>query len=307
MNHVVSMLIQKQVLSLLTPIDIHQCYQVSGIRALTELLLPLDLRSHKGHFGHILIVEGHPNFLGASRLAALAAIRSGAGLVSLLSKDEIHFHPQDYFEFMHLSAHHLKADHFKKFNAIVVGPGLSKDPQLQDFALTILKIAMATIPVIVVDAEALALLERLNDEASSATIICTPHPKEAAMLLGSSAEEVENDRIQAILNLSRLRINQKHSIIWLLKGSSTLLMQKGVGIFYFKGNAPMLATGGSGDVLAGSIASLSTQTHHPLSATLLAISLTLAAAHEASDKADRGFLPSELANTFPSLLKRPVW
>ncbi len=307
MDKIVELLIKKHVLSTLEPIDNLPCYQISALRALTELLVPLDFQSHKGHFGHVLILEGHPRFAGASRLAALAALRSGAGLVSLLAKDQCFYHPQDRFEFMHLNAHDLKPAHLEKISALVVGPGLSKDPDYQNFALAILKEAMPIVPTIVVDAEALPLLDSLKDFRRSGTIICTPHPKEAASLLQCTTEEIEQDRFRAILNLGALPINQKHAIIWLLKGSSSLVYQASTGIFIFKGNTPMLATGGSGDILAGAIAGLAMQSPSSLSATLLAISLSLAAAYEGSQKADRGIFPSELADRFPSLLKRPVW
>lgn len=307
MKHVVELLTEKHVSTSLTSIDGIECYQISGIRALTELLLPLNPRSHKGHFGHVLIAEGHPQFAGASRLAALAALRVGAGLVSLLAKDEIFYHPYDRFEFMHLRARDLSQNHLHKFSTLVVGPGLSKEPSQQNFALDILHKAQKTISAIIVDAEALSLLDALKDEDKASTFICTPHPKEAATLLDCNVEDIEGDRYRAILNLANLAINEKHRVIWILKGSSTLVYQKNAAIFSFRGNAPMLATGGSGDVLAGAIAGLCMQCDSLLAASLTAISLSLAAAHEASLKADRGILPSELADRFPSLLKRPVW
>ncbi len=279
-------------------------YAIGGARALTELLLPLNPQGHKGTFGHVLVTEGHENFKGASRLVALSALRVGAGLVTLLSKDQLYPHPNDLFEFMKMKESDLSETFLKKISAMVIGPGLSKDPTLQNWALNLLLKAAPLVPTIIIDADGLALLEHLKPNQVSATLICTPHPQEAATLLHSSVVEVERDRLAAIMELSQLPVNAHCTIIWLLKGSTSLVSMPKAGIFAIDGNTPLLATGGSGDILAGAIAGLIKQSSSPLDATLLATTLMIACARESTLNADRGILPSELASRFPYLLKR---
>ncbi len=283
----------------------HQnCYAINDLQAIKELLLPLNPQSHKGNFGHVLVVEGHENFMGASRLVALAALRVGAGLCTLLSKDTIHYHPNDLFEFTKTKYAQLHLAPLKKISSLVIGPGLSQDPSFQAWGLKLLTEMGPRLSTIIIDADGLSLLCELKAGEIKGSLICTPHPQEAALLLKTSVEEVERDRFLAITKLGQLPVNDHCSIIWILKGSTSLVYQAPNGIFAIEGNAPLLSTGGSGDVLAGAIAGLIPQSSAPLSATLLATTLMVTAARESSLRADRGILPSELAHSFPHLLKR---
>lgn len=271
---------------------------------LLELLKPLDKSSHKGHFGHVAIVEGDNNYQGASRLVAKAALRVGSGLVTIITRDAQSLHPSDQAEYMKC-AHENAAHLWPRLSTLVLGPGLGATPPMLAYGQRILENAQYTVKTLILDADGLRLLHEkmpLNYQ----NLICTPHPKEAARLLGVSPEAVENNRFLAIESLGRLMVNSGSCTIWVLKGATTLVYQKDAGIFAFAGDLPVLAVGGSGDLLAGAIAGLISQAISPLCATLLGINLQIRAALKVQKLASKGILPSELCDRFPSLLKRPA-
>lgn len=280
-------------------------YYIRHANSLLELLKPLYKNSHKGNFGHIAIVEGHRNYKGASRLAAKAALKAGAGLVTIITKGEESFHPSDLAEFMKRWHKDANEEFWRHISTLVLGPGLGSTPEMMSFAQEIISKTNNIVPTLVLDADGLKLLNTqkpLNFE----NLICTPHPKEAANILGVLAEDIEKNRFQAVESLGHLKINNGTNTIWVLKGSTTLVHQSGLGIFAFEGELPILSTGGSGDTLSGAIAGLMPQAISPMAATLLAINLQIQAALEALTQQSRGLLPSELSELFPSLLKRPA-
>lgn len=304
MTKAIEQLIKRRIFAPLKPIDTIPSHHFDCSFMLTDLLLPLNPHSHKGTFGHIVAVQGHENFLGAARLSLLAALRVGAGLATLWCKDQIQHHPADLFEFIKKTDRDISPDFLKKITALVIGPGLSKESSFHTWGLQILHQVGNLVPTIIIDADALGLLEHLKHGTLSASLICTPHPKEAADLLNVGVEDIESDRFLAIKELGKLPINNHCSIVWLLKGSTTLIFDKQYGIFALKGNTPLLSTGGSGDILAGAIAGLIPQTSSLLDASIVAVNLMIRAARENSLRADRGIFPSELAQAFPYLLKR---
>jgi ADP-dependent NAD(P)H-hydrate dehydratase / NAD(P)H-hydrate epimerase len=270
---------------------------------LTELLLPIPTNCHKGHFGHILVFEGHPQFLGASRLAAIAALRAGAGLLTIAADNTVAPTSLDRPEFMHIKISDITDNFLSKIDALVIGPGLSRITAWQKKALNFLNSLKTHVPCIVVDADALPLLNHPDLTLHGKHIIATPHAKEAAGLLTITPKEVEQDQVLAIQRLAELPCNQKNHIIWLLKGSTTLVRSTDGTIFAIKGELPLLSAGGMGDVLSGAIAGLCKQTSSPLCATILAVSLQIESAALLSKLAFKGILASEVADMFPKLTK----
>lgn len=272
-------------------------------RALLSLFKPLTPSAHKGHFGHVLVLEGDPQFLGASRLAARAALRVGAGLVSIATEQSLAPTSLDLPEFMHIKCNDVDEQFMKRIDAVVVGPGLGSDLQRQKAARDFVHAFCGQIKVLVLDADGLQLLSG-DLVSSSTTIIATPHPKEAANLLQTSVIDIERDRFKAIALL------HEHfkalNIIWVLKGATTLVRADAETIA-FRGDLPLLAAGGSGDVLSGAIAGCIKQTSSPLAATLLAVSLQIEAAAYLSRRIKKGSFASELADIFVTLTRtRPV-
>jgi len=240
-------------------------------RGLRRFLTPRRAGDHKGVFGHALIVAGSRGMAGAAILAARAAARSGAGLVTLAVprgiQDAVAGHVPEVMTlglaqnargaFSPAAAAELsRAAAKKKFTAMAVGPGLSQDPDAKKFLLQILR--KVKIPA-VLDADALNILAGSGPAAirrllsRSGGCVATPHPGEMARCLGVGASRVEADRPAAVLALSR-----RWGCAVLLKGHRTLVSD-GRKIWINQTGGPALAKGGSGDVLTGLLAGLWTQ------------------------------------------------
>lgn len=213
---------------------------------------PLD---HKGTRGHVLVLSGAPEMRGAARLAATAALRAGAGLVtlagdgesgSITAPDSIMTRGLDEGPLGRLL--HGKA-------AVVVGPGLGTSDRARARVLEVLASGVPT----VLDADALNLLARTPDAIADAAgpIVITPHPGEAARLLDATPAVVEADRLAAARALAA-----RTRAVVVLKGARTLVCDGTIVDDHCSINptgGPELATAGSGDVLAGAIGALLAQ------------------------------------------------
>lgn len=219
---------------------------------LPRLLPPRRATTHKGDCGHVLVVGGNEGMPGAPRLAGEAALRTGAGLVSVatrrahaalvpLARPELMCHGVD--------AGTDLAPLLRRATVVAVGPGLGRDTWARDLLATVLA---AGLPL-VLDADALNLLP--PDAAPRSDWILTPHPGEAGRLLGTSAGAVQHDRLGALAELQR-----RLGGTVLLKGSNTLVAggPDGPGWVIGAGN-PGMATAGMGDVLTGIVAGLLAQ------------------------------------------------
>ena len=257
--------------------------------------LPLRKKtSHKGDFGHVWIVLGTHEKEGASLLSCLGALKSGAGLVTLLGeKAELdRVRPRLPMEVM---TDTLNKSFFGKAKqgACVIGPGLGLE------AWEWLKLALESRLALVLDADALTLLSNHDPEAESLLMkrkdiptVLTPHPKEASRLLKRSVEEVEADRFQAVKTLS-----EKMQCLVLLKGKGTCVRGPLGPTFVMTEGDSGLSKGGSGDLLSGVIASQFLQGLSPQQAVLLSAYLHGRASELLTQKTGsaRASLPSEIA------------
>ncbi len=250
--------------------------------------LPKRLRdTHKGEAGHVLIIGGACGFSGAVMLAGEAALSVGAGLVSIATRPE-------HAAFLNgqrpeLMCHAVKSvdelsELVEKARVIVIGPGLGQSHwsrQLFNSLLTFEK------PMIV-DADALNLLA--DQPIYKTNWILTPHPGEAARLLGISTESVQQDRFAAVR-----AIQQRYGGIALLKGAGTLIADHANVAIATTGN-PGMASGGMGDVLSGIIAGLVSQGLVPIKAVQQGVYGHGWAADRAVQQtgAERGLLASDL-------------
>lgn len=220
---------------------------------LSSLRLPLPpLAAHKGTFGHVGVLAGSPETAGAARLCAHAALRAGAGLVTLLVDDPARAGPQDESEVMRRRFAPERADEaLARLSVVVVGPGLGRDDEARARGRALLEAAAARELPVVVDADALPLLleERL---ASRLAAIATPHPGEAATLLDAETADVQRDRHAAVEEL----LAQTVRTTWLLKGACPIVGAPSGPHVVVEGGALPLAVGGSGDTLAGALAAL---------------------------------------------------
>ena len=219
--------------------------------------------SHKGNYGHALLVAGNKGKMGAALLAAKACLRSGAGLVTVSVAEENQSVLNSFVpEAMTIS----KADEMllDKFSTIGIGPGLGTNADAEKLLLHVLQEYKKPM---VIDADALNIISENKTwlELIPVGSVLTPHPKEFERLVGVCENDFE--RLHKAVALA-----QQYSLIVILKGHYTLIAANGKGYFNNTGNAG-LAKGGSGDVLTGMIASLLAQNYQPLQAALVAVYL----------------------------------
>ncbi len=253
----------------------------------TPLFPARQSSAHKGQFGHVLLIGGETGYTGAIRLAAQAAARCGAGLVSIASR-------ADHAAWLSLTqpeimSHGVEAPGqlqqlLAKATVVVIGPGLGQS----DWAKQLLETVLATDLPVVIDADGLNLLAE-NPVVLRQNCVMTPHPGEAGRLLKLTSHQLQQDRFSAIKKL-----HQSYSCVVLLKGSGTLVYD-GTTISVNATGNPGMATGGMGDVLSGVIAGLIAQGEHVARATRLGAWLHGAAADaSAAESGQRGLLASDL-------------
>ncbi|MGQ0752709.1 MAG: NAD(P)H-hydrate dehydratase [Betaproteobacteria bacterium] len=246
---------------------------VIGAAVLANALPPRRQNTHKGHYGSVALVGGAHGMVGAVLLAGRAALKLGAGRVYLgLIAHDAPLVDMTQPELMLRKAHGvLKLDHL---TALAIGPGLGQSPE----AAFCLDRAMDAVVPLVIDADGLnltgatpALKAKLQKRV--APTVLTPHPAEAARLLGCSTAEVQRDRVAASLKLAeRLR---SHVV---LKGAgSVCAAPDGTWGINVSGN-PGMASAGMGDVLTGLVVALLGQGIEPKSALQCAVHLHGAAA-----------------------------
>ncbi|MDR0354836.1 MAG: NAD(P)H-hydrate dehydratase [Deltaproteobacteria bacterium] len=273
---------------------------------------PRPKHGHKGSFGHCLMVGGSPGKTGAVVLSTLGAQRSGCGLITaghpaslsgvmeakLTSAMTLSL-PEDSQGGLSFKAAEPILDFMSKAQALGLGPGLGLGEEQKE--LTLRLISTAAKPM-VIDADALTNLVGRLEELKKVPWprVLTPHPGEAARLLGSTSAEVQADRPSAAAALA-----EKSGAIVVLKGSNTLLAAPSGEILVNSVGGPVLAAGGSGDLLAGLVAGLLAQNAPPLAAAALGVFLHgLAGDVAASRLADRGVLPTEIQACLPEAWKK---
>jgi len=263
---------------------------------LKSLLPARAADAHKGVFGHLLIIAGSAGYCGAARLAAEAALRSGCGLVSVMTEQACMLQiaaGRPEIMIYDVADEKLLAKLFSRVSAVVIGPGLGQTSRAIDL---LTKVLSSSLPA-VLDADALNLLS-VHPELQAlirADHILTPHPGEAARLLDSSVAVVESDRFAA---LEAMRKRYPAQLV--LKGSGSLIvdaMAKQPPAICSDGN-PGMATAGMGDVLSGICGAFLAQQQAPRDAAELAVCLHAAAADRAAEDGQAGMLASDL---FPSM------
>ena len=240
-------------------------------------LKPRKADVHKGDFGHVMVIGGDSGYGGAALMAAEAAARTGAGLVSLATRPE------------HIVASLVRCPEIMvkgvvsgqeleplltRPDVLVVGPGLGRSPWSEQMLQQAVKSGLP----MVLDADALNLLAegRVIPPGVTGNWILTPHPAEAARLLGITTAEVQADRFTAIRELKI-----KYSAQVILKGAGSLITGIDDEILVMTDGNPGMATGGMGDVLSGILGGLLAQGLSPADAIALGSVLHASAADKA--------------------------
>ncbi|HEX7801940.1 MAG TPA: NAD(P)H-hydrate dehydratase [Pseudoxanthomonas sp.] len=254
--------------------------------ALSYWLLPRRRNTHKGESGRALCIGGDHGHGGALLLCAEAALRSGAGLLTAATR-EAHVpamlarRPEAMVRGVE-SGDELKPL-FSGVDAIAVGPGLGKD----DWGRAMLKLALAAEKPLVLDADALNLIA--VEPHVLADAILTPHPGEAARLLGMETAEVQRDRFAAAQAIA-----ERYQAVVVLKGAGTIIAVPGQTPRVLDAGNPGMAVGGMGDVLTGVIVALRAGGLSAFDAASAGALLHSLAGDAAAEAGERGLLPSDL-------------
>jgi NAD(P)H-hydrate epimerase len=212
--------------------------------------------THKGTYGHVLVVAGSRGKSGAAALVARAALRSGAGLVSVATRaevlDAVLAHAPEVMGIpleatgpLGLADLESLLEAAEGKDALVIGPGIPRGPETGKLIGELL--ARGEAPV-VLDADALnAVATDLSVlRRAKRPVVLTPHPGEMSRLIGRSTKEVQAHRLEVARNLAIA-----HEVTVVLKGARTLIASTGGELYVNPTGNPGMATGGSGDVLSG--------------------------------------------------------
>lgn len=262
---------------------------------------PID--AHKGTGGHVLVIGGSPGKTGAALLASRAALRAGAGLVTIAPRPEARPSIEAKvleamtLEFSQEDAVPTILEFVSRAESAVLGPGLGLDPIAKEW---VERLAIELPVPTVIDADALRLLNPLALRQAVAPRILTPHPGEAASMLGSSIQTIQSNRFAAAQSLVEL----SHAIV-VLKGARSIIASRDC-LFVCERGSPALGTAGSGDVLAGIIAALLAERRaqdlqSAFEAAWLGVLLHAVSGERAAQGSDRGLLASQIADALPSL------
>ncbi|UKE68060.1 NAD(P)H-hydrate dehydratase [Xanthomonas cerealis pv. cerealis] len=258
--------------------------------ALAARLAPRRRDSHKGDSGHVLCIGGNFGSGGAVMLTAEAALRSGAGLVSVATRDA---HVAPLLARCPEAMTHAVEDGaalaplLRRASVVALGPGLGQD----EWAQGLWRLTLAAELPAVIDADALNLLAQAQAQAPRALpdAVLTPHPGEAGRLLGIATAEVQRDRFAAAAALA-----ERYQAAVVLKGAGSIVAAPGEVPRVIAAGNPGMAVGGMGDLLTGVIAALRAQGLAAFEAASVGALLHAAAGDCAATEGQRGLLPSDL-------------
>ena len=297
--------------------------QELGKDILLELLTPAWVKarlpqrppdSHKGTFGHALIIGGSLNYSGAAYLATQAALRSGPGLVTLATPQRIQpVLAAKLTEAIHLAVPDIDhgslgpwgvdaiRDNLPHYTSVALGCGMGRSRGAQKFVEYLLLTEPQLGQPVVIDADGLnnlATIEGLWSRLKTPAVL-TPHPGEMSRLTGTPTSEVQSCRIKVAREWAA-----RWGKVVVLKGAFTVIASPGGMCWVSPFANPLLATGGTGDVLTGLIAGLLAQGMSLEDAACCGVFLHGAAAERLSDAfGDRGATAGDLLETLPSVTR----
>lgn len=253
---------------------------------LNTQLTPRRRSTHKGDCGHVLIVGGNYGMCGAVTLSAAAALRAGAGLVTVITRPEhvaaiTAYQPE--IMVYGIVNDQVPEDILARADVIVIGPGLGRDM----WGRALFQQMLAQHQPKLIDADGLYHLSTLPAEIQDAVI--TPHPGEAARLLDTSSADIEQDRYASIQAICR-----EYNTVTVLKGAGTLISDGEHATEVCPYGNPGMASAGMGDVLSGLIAALMAQGYSLYDATRLGVCIHALAGDRVAENGERGMLASDL-------------
>ncbi|WP_262079016.1 NAD(P)H-hydrate dehydratase [Streptococcus sp. Marseille-Q5619] len=268
---------------------------------LEKVIIERSCTSHKGDYGRLLLLGGTYPYGGAIIMAALAAVKSGAGLVTVGTDREnipaLHSHLPEAMAFS-LQDQQLLKEQLEKAEIVLLGPGLRDDA----FGENLVKQVFANLSqnqILIVDGGALTILARTSLSFPSSQLILTPHQKEWEKLSGITIEKQKEDATASALT------SFPQGTILVEKGPATRIWQVGQSDYYqLQVGGPYQATGGMGDTLAGMIAGFAGQFKQAslYESVAVATHLHSAIAQELSQE-QYVVLPTGISNCLPKVMK----
>lgn len=288
-----------------------QTYLIEKEEIYKWLSIPRRLDTHKGDYGHLLVIAGSVGKTGAAAMACEAALRMGAGLVTLaipkslnpimemkLTEVMTEPLPETQKQTLSLKAYSPLLRLCENKKAVLIGPGIGTHPETQTLILKLIK--TLNLPMIL-DADGLNALatQAKFPSLNHPLFILTPHPGEMARLIHSTSKEVQENRI----GISRA-FSTSNRVYLVLKGFRTLIATPTGDIYINPTGNPGLASGGTGDVLSGMIGGLICQGFDPLSSLQAAVYLHgLAGDEVAKEMGEKSLVATDLIKKIPSLLQ----
>ena len=268
---------------------------------LEKVIIERSRTSHKGNYGRLLLLGGTYPYGGAIIMSAIAAVKSGAGLVTVGTDREnipaLHSHLPEAMAFS-LQDQQLLKEQLARAEVVLLGPGLRDDT----FGEELVKQVFASLKqnqILIVDGGALTILSRISLSFPSSQLILTPHQKEWEKLSGITIEKQKEDTTASALT------SFPKGTILVEKGPATRVWQAGQSDYYqLQVGGPYQATGGMGDTLAGMIAGFAGQFQQASLYERVAVATHLHSAI-AQELAQEHYviLPTEISNYLPEAMK----
>lgn len=271
---------------------------------------PRSATAHKGEAGRLFVLAGSAGMTGAATLTGLAALRTGAGLVTLgipaslnpimevklteamtlpLPETDTHAHSPESLETVREWA--------GRVGAFALGPGFGRDPRSGELVRAVLR--ETKLPT-VVDADGLYHLSPADEQTFHAQCVLTPHPAEMARLLGTETAEVQSNRLE-VAKTAAARLE----CVVVLKGAATVIAAPDGRVAVNSSGGPALATGGTGDVLTGMVAACLARGLAPYEAAVAAVYLHGVAGEVAGERCGApGAVAGDVVDAIPEALRR---
>jgi len=281
------------------------------IRGILEKFPKRAADSHKGDYGHVLVMAGSSGYTGAPYLTGQAALLAGSGLVTLAAGKSVHpilaaklteVMVRPFFETRDGSLSLLAEKELLAFaegcNCVAIGPGISQNRETQTLVRNLVTKLDKTM---VLDADGLnALAGHLPILKNvKKPVVLTPHPGEMARLTGKETGDIQKNRKEIALQFAG-----EYNIVLILKGHETVVAGPGGELYINRTGNPGMATGGVGDVLTGIVASFIGQGMDPVSASALAVYFHgLAGDLALKEKGPLSLVATDLLNKLPEVLR----
>lgn len=255
--------------------------------------------AHKGTFGKVLVIAGSENYPGAAYLSCASALRVGAGLVTLATVPSVRLIVAKKFPNVTFLSLEKVYEKLSYYDSLLFGPGLGTNDQTAKFIGNLID---KKLPPLVIDADGLNILSKIDNwvEKIKTQTILTPHPGEMAKLTGLPIKKIQADR----LGVAKIYAKKWNKVI-VLKGANTVIASPLGQLALSPFANPLLATAGTGDVLAGAVASFLAQGLTTFDAATVSVFVHGLAAQMIKNKfGDTGMVASDLLDILPLAIKK---